>query len=335
MKITTRGLSQPLVVMQSFSSIRSDTNPYLTQLLDSLPESVSPRLFSWKVALVGRFDVLHIHWPENLLRGSSSARSLVRTIAFGLVLLRIRFTSRRLVRTVHNVNPHESITEIQRWMINLSERWTDAWITLADAVPTPARKPRYVIPIGKSANSEGEPLGNTCRFLFFGHIRRYKGVDTLVSQFAELNDPDASLHVVGAIRDGAIRAELDPLASADQRVTIRDEYVSEAELHQAIHDARIVVLPFEGVTNSSSVILALSMGRPVLTCDAPAIVELQHEVGPDWLMTYPEELTSRHLQDAIEKWGQAYPEHAPCLSGRDWPHIGQLHADAYLAAVQT
>ena len=71
-------MSERLTVMQSFGAIRETTNPYQTQLVDALAEHVDVRLFSWRGALLGELDALHVHWPEVLIRDRTVARTARR-----------------------------------------------------------------------------------------------------------------------------------------------------------------------------------------------------------------------------------------------------------------
>jgi beta-1,4-mannosyltransferase len=73
-----------LTVLQGFPVPRPTTNPYLVMLAQSLREQpgVTVLPFSWRTALVGRFDVYHSHWPEILVGGRtpcSASRSSGRS----------------------------------------------------------------------------------------------------------------------------------------------------------------------------------------------------------------------------------------------------------------
>jgi beta-1,4-mannosyltransferase len=61
--------SQPrFVVLQSTGRPDDTTNPYLVQLLRALPDTVEVRYFSVCDALLSRYDLFHVHWPEYLIR---------------------------------------------------------------------------------------------------------------------------------------------------------------------------------------------------------------------------------------------------------------------------
>ena len=100
------------VVLQSFPPPRSTTNPYVVMLADSLRAlpTVEVRYFSWKTALLSRYDVFHAHWPEILASGRSPLRKLVRQALFVLLLLKLRITRTPAVRTLHNLHLPDGIS---------------------------------------------------------------------------------------------------------------------------------------------------------------------------------------------------------------------------------
>lgn len=57
--------AKPLLTVTSSSTHRRPrTNPYLVQLLAALAPWVHVRFWSLRTALLARYDVVHLHWPE-------------------------------------------------------------------------------------------------------------------------------------------------------------------------------------------------------------------------------------------------------------------------------
>ncbi len=94
-------------VMQTFGEPRDTTNPYLVMLRDALvaEPTIEHVPFSWRAALTGRYDVLHVHWPDTLLAARHWWTRAGKRAA--LAALDVRLGRRRIavVRTVHNVTP--------------------------------------------------------------------------------------------------------------------------------------------------------------------------------------------------------------------------------------
>src|SRR4051794_22672058 len=111
--------TRPRVVM-STPSIRKTTNPYIIQLIDSLDDLVDVELFSWRTAIFGRYDVLHVHWPEIFTRASSRQKTWARLGLTMALQARLAVTRTALVRTAHDERPHESASRaegavLRRW----------------------------------------------------------------------------------------------------------------------------------------------------------------------------------------------------------------------------
>lgn len=325
-----------LTVLESFGPPHAETNPYSILLFDSLRPHVTPRYFSWGAALRGDHDVLHLHWPEVKVLGATRLKSLLRSLAFLAVLVRVRWGRAVLVRTLHDLHPHEPPSRFQRWIIGLSERWTTLWICLNDRTPPPTSAPSVLIPHGHyrdrfADHPPPEPIPG--RLVHFGLLRPYKGVDVLLRAVRAIDDPTISLHVVGKVMDPALGDELRDAAASDPRITVRDGFVPDEVLADEIGRAELVVLPFRTVTNSGSLILALSLDRPVLVSRNAASEEMAREVGPGWVHLYDGELTPATIEGALRAVRREERGPSPDLSARDWDRIGELHARAFRQAV--
>jgi beta-1,4-mannosyltransferase len=122
-------------------------------------------------------------------------------------------------------------------------------------------------------------------------------------------------------------------AAADPRIVATDAYASDADLAEEIHDSELVVLPFRQITNSGSVLLALSLDRPVLVPHRPLTEALAQEVGTGWVHLYDGELCAEEIEGALATVRGRTTTSRPDLSRRDWSPIGSAHAVAYRQAV--
>jgi beta-1,4-mannosyltransferase len=311
------------------------TNPYLTQLFASFPSSVEAHHMSWKRALIGRFDVFHVHWPEVLIRADSTPRRVLRMTRFVLLLLRIRLQRKALVRTLHNVAPHDPPGPLLTWVLNLTDRWTTMWIVLNPDDRPPTDAPFVVAPHGHYRGwFEGLPRAEIepGRLTYVGLVRPYKGVEELVSVFSAMPATDLHLRILGRILDADLASALRLAADADDRLTIVDRHLGDAELALEIAASELVVLPFVKATNSGSLLLALSFDRPVLVPSTPLFEEIAAEVGDRWVLTYDGRITASAITTALASGRTSPPHDRPDLAGRDWPLIGSIHAEAFATA---
>lgn len=322
-------------MLESFGPPHDRTNPYLVELFASFPPTIDARYFSWGRALRGDYDVFHVHWPEVMVRGRDPLRTTARALAFLAVLVRIRLGRRALVRTLHNVRPHERPHLLQRAIIDLCERWTTVWITLSDGATPPAGAASVRAPIGRAPTAPA-PAGSIVsgRLVHFGNIRPYKGVEQLLDAVAELDSPGVSLRLYGACADAELERRIRDAVRDDPRIEWDGRFVSDAELQEGLAAAQLVVLPFTDVSNSSSVLHALSAGRPVLTPRRPATLEVADEVGAEWVHLYDGDLDADVLRRTLDSVAAGLPSSPPDLSQRSWDAIGRLHALAFRTAAE-
>lgn len=318
-------------VMHSFGPRSERENPYLWLLEGALAErGVESARFAWSQALRARYDVLHVHWPEYLVRGASRLDRARRAVLLAVLVARLRLAGRPIVRTVHNAEPHEAGGPIERVAVRLLERGTTAWIHLTpDGAAGP---PHFHAPNGDFATWAGdhphEP-SEPSRLVFFGQVRRYKNVPGLIGCFRELGDPGLTLEVLGAPSHPDLEQEVRAAAEGDPRVVLALHHVPDDELVRAVTRAGLVVLPYARLLNSAAVVAALTLARPVLVPETPSVERLRDEVGEGWVLTYRGELTAAELQRALERVAGGPPPTPPDLSARAWPAVAERHVEAY------
>ena len=106
--------------------------------------------------------------------------------------------------------------------------------------------------------------GDTRVALFFGDLRPYKGLETLLTAWQKLSPRGAVLLIVGQPHDVEYTAKLRQMAEGLPGVRIVDRFIPPDEVPLYFSAADAVVLPFRAVQTSGSVILAMSYGRPVI-----------------------------------------------------------------------
>jgi len=323
------------VVLQSTGKPDETTNPYLVQLLDALPENVEIRYFSVRDALFSRYDLFHVHWPEYLLRHRTPLTTLAKRACMFLLLLRLWLTRVPVVRTLHNLRPHEQggMAErlLLRWLDHLTTRKIRINAAERDADPT-----TDTILHGHYRDwfaARQVPPSIKGRLLCFGLIRPYKGVETLIEAFRGLPDASATLRIVGRPVGAAMRQVVEDACAADARTGAILEYVGDEVLAKEIGEAQCVVLPYRDMQNSGALLLALSLARPVLVPRSDANVALAAEVGEEWVRLYDGALDADILAATLRALGEPQRQSAPDLSRRDWPRLGMQHHATYVAAL--
>jgi glycosyltransferase involved in cell wall biosynthesis len=309
-------------------------------LADSLaghPE-VELRTFTWRNALLSRYDVFHAHWPEVHVTGKTPLRAAVFQLLFAALLLRLRLQRIPLVRTLHNVHLPEGISRREVFLLRWAERRTALWIRLNRTTALPPGQPVETILHGHYRDWFARfprPAAVPGRFVLAGLVRRYKNAAGLIRAFhgtgAQL--AGGSVRIAGLPSSEELAAELRREAADDPRISLRLEFLSEADLAAEISAAELVVLPYREMHNSGAALSALSLARPVLVPDNEVNRVLAEEVGPGWVFRYDGELTGRHLLDALDAYRSRPPGNPPALTARDWDVAAPAHLAAYRRAL--
>jgi beta-1,4-mannosyltransferase len=324
-------------ILQAVGEPDDKSNPYLRQVVTSLPEGFEVVYFSWRRVLFGKYDVIHIHWPDAMMRGASARTTFQKQLLTAALLCRLGFRKTAIVQTLHNARPHElSDSRLERFLVERLNRMTSVAVAINGQTPLLSpHVPQVTILHGHYIKwfdpYERQSLARS-RILFFGLIRRYKGVDRLIEQFRLLDDPAARLVVRGAAIDSQLREELSVAASADQRVSLNFGHVSDADLVDEITKSELVVLPYTQLHNSGAVILALSLDRPVLVPDLPETRAIQREVGSGWVWLYQDELSAIDIEQVLSRLRVPSQRSEPNLESRDWGPAGQQLSECYIAA---
>jgi glycosyltransferase involved in cell wall biosynthesis len=235
-------------------------------------DSIGPR--SWaraaRVILEFRPDVVVVQWWQPFFAPA------MRTIA-----ARVRkHSDARVVFLCHNVLPHEARPTnraLVKWGLARAHGFVvqsrEDGATLSALIPG-ARVVFSPMPVfdlfagGEETREEARAkLGFSGRvILFFGLVRAYKGLDTLLDAFAIAGERlDATLCIVGEFYDD--RKPYDEhmrRLGIQERVRVVDRYVGDDEVGSYFRAADVVVLPYVSATQSAVVLTAYSFGRPVI-----------------------------------------------------------------------
>ncbi len=162
----------------------------LARALGAEPE-VDLRTFTWRRAILRRYDVFHVHWPEILVRGRTTGRQAVRQFLFAALLARLTAGRTAVVRTVHNLERPNDLTKVQRALLDRLDRLTTLRILINDSTPLPREQASVTILHGHYADwfaAQPRSAREPGRIGFVGLIRPYKGVASLISAFRATTD---------------------------------------------------------------------------------------------------------------------------------------------------
>jgi beta-1,4-mannosyltransferase len=319
-------------------SVRLDVSEksYMNHVADALDDpDIALRSFSYPAALLGRWDVLHVHWPETLARHHRPARRIAYLVGMLLLLVRISIGRKAVLRTVHNVAPHDRGSPIEAWLVGALDRRTTGSVLL-NPYSKPVREGEshrsFLIPHGHYRNLVTETpypvAGDDFHILYFGFIKPYKRIEDLLDAFAPLTSPRLRLRLIG--RATPALAELAQQASTtDPRVSTHLDFMSDEQLSVELGRANLVVLPYRDPHNSGAALHALSANRPILACDNPVMRWIADEVGPQWVRSFEPPLDAIQLQAAITDVERGDYGHRVQFADRDWAQVAVRYAAAY------
>jgi glycosyltransferase involved in cell wall biosynthesis len=107
-------------------------------------------------------------------------------------------------------------------------------------------------------------------FLFFGRIKKYKGVDLLLDAFAQVvkKHPQATLTIAGS---GSFWFDLSEYEIPEHNLRVVNRFIPTAELAGFIRNCKIVVCPYRDATQSGVVMTAYAFHKPVIVTDVGAL----------------------------------------------------------------
>lgn len=249
---------------------------------------------------------LHFHWPEGQYRfGRGPARirplcSWLKLAVFAIRLAATRLLGYRLVWTVHQLHPHESSPALDRRGARLlasacdlllaHDGWTGHQVASSVRSKAIAIVPHGsyigVYPTGRPRDDVRRELGlpgQSFVFLCFGELRGYKGIELLLTAFSSVSSPQVRLVVAGNVKDERSGAGVRAAAAADERVVPVPGFVPEARVTELFGACDAAVLPRSEPGTSGSLVLALSLGLPVVAADVQTVREVAGDVEAGWL----------------------------------------------------
>lgn len=327
-------------VLHTVSPATEHGNPFVSLMIGSLPASIHSDYFSWSKALLRRHEVVHFQWPEKFVSDTRPLGRAVKRLLFSFLLSTLRARRTAVVLTIHNLAAHEGSDQRGAAMLLRLEAMADVLILLnsTEHASDPARE--VVIPHGNYrpvVKQRQLRPDDPNRLVFFGLIREYKNVPTLIDAFelSKLATSGHSLAIVGKPHSQVLRASVAAAAAGARAVSVRLESLPEGELQHEILRSGIVVLPYKQLYNSGAILMALSLDRPVVVPSTPTTREFQKEFGDQWIITFEPPLTGVGLAEAVAKVAESQPDRLrpPDLDALEWSRLGTDYERAYRTAL--
>lgn len=241
---------------------------------------------TWLIAgLYTKADLLHAQWW-----------SLPLLPVYAFICLGFKLRGIPIVFTVHNVLPHEKhkfYLNLTRFLFKLVDYFivhTDTNVEQMVHYYKISRNNISRIPHGTldfhikeyiNRNTLRHILGfdaNHKVILFFGAIRPYKGLDTLLNSFSKILKliPEARLLIAGKLWEKwhPYKTQIQSLGIDDYVATFLD-YIPSGEVYRYFHSSDLVILPYHRFNSQSGVgTTAVAFRKPLIVTNVGGLPDL-------------------------------------------------------------
>jgi len=267
----------------------------------------------------------------------------------------------KVVYTVHDVLPHDAYTAENQAFFQQVYGLVDKLIVhsennrreLLDLFAVDPDKLRviplgcpttFVDQLGSPSNVARQQLGiekSAKVILFFGQIKRYKGLEYLLEAFDTIaaRCDTALLLIAGRISESdpviyeQFRGLLDKY-SQNPRIRIHDTYVPFKQIFAYVAAADLVVLPYSKASQSAVLLLAYAAGKPVVVTDTGGLSEVVRDGESGYVVPAKDadaiaEATIKILTDPIVS--EKFANRARVLGETvySWDTVGAITATLY------
>ena len=345
------GATHAMRILASPAFSNERVNPYNALLYREMQKlGVPVDEYSHRKAVLEPYDIVHFHWPDGYMNERGFFKAWQRIALFVLIITLLKLKGTKVVWTAHNVAPHDAFRpalsqRFMNWFIQrcdglifMSEDSKNAFFKQYQA---PQQLKYAIIPHGHYRNSYPAAIDQQQAkatlgllpdkkvLLFFGMIKPYNNVDTLIKVFNQAQLEQYTLVVAGSPETSALANDIKHLAESNPDVHVFLRFIPDNELHTYLSAADIVVLPYKAIFNSGALLLALSFDKPVIAPHIGAMVVLQKQLGEQWIHSYRDDFQTQTLQQAIAQLETAERPAVCPLDEYNWDHLADATVKLY------
>jgi glycosyltransferase involved in cell wall biosynthesis len=302
-KVFTFTSQYPAFLFPGKTQYRDDSEPDLD--IERVLHSTNP--FNWfkaaKSILKFKPDIVIVpFWLPFMAMSMGTVMSVLK-----------RRSEAKIVAIVHNLLPHEKRVG-DKVLSKYFFKYVDAAIALSSDVLNKLRE-FTDIPSEYSPHPIYDTYGDVvdrdeaCRnlsvdcskryMLFFGLIRKYKGLDMLLQAMTDKRIKDVNLIVAGEFYDDENQYRTYTSENGlNDRVTIMSGYIPDSDIPNLFSVADIVVLPYRSATQSGVTQTAYHFNKPMLVTRVGGLPDLVK----DNIAGVHADPTSESITDAIYRF---------------------------------
>jgi beta-1,4-mannosyltransferase len=342
----------------------SNGNPYLDLLKESCEEfnckisydNFSSTLFPlFSIANNHpKIDIIHIHWVSQIIFKLTWSNNIfifwIKCLALILDCFLVRIKGVKLIWTIHNKVSHENYNRKKELIIrrilcacvnkiilhseealNEVSKFYRVRISNKTKVIFHGNYVNCYPPPSQSKSllrSRLEITDDDIVILFFGALKPYKGIETLISAFDKVDRKNLKLIIAGTPCDDSYKQSLVKLCQFNKKITTDLQFISNTELSNYLFLADVVVLPFSDTLTSGSTILAMTFGKALVLPDSAKIFGCVPNDGVEYFKG-EEQLVS--ILNTLECWQLTSMGNANFLQTQNmnWQKVGKLTTELY------
>lgn len=192
--------------------------------------------------------------------------------------LRCKFT----MRSIHDPELHVGERSIKNYLINLFDYKSKKYVTYSHYSKKELIKKGYngddIVVIHISCNSflveknKNLDIEKKERFLFWGRIEKYKGVEVLLASLENVFKSHPHVKLIMAGR-GDLRPYMPIIRRFPHNIEVNNYWIPNENIESFFRRVDFVVLPYISATQSGVPALSYSYGKPVIASDSGALPE--------------------------------------------------------------
>lgn len=271
-----------------------------------------------RTAIRDKPKYIHFDWITSYYFRRALWMTLLNIPLFICQILIVRYVFQiKLVWTLHNIHPHDAkYYKIHNFCRRFFAKHTN-WIRLfsSDSIQRAQQtlniNANFVVcPEGsyvdyykssvlkKEARNKLKIEEKDFVYLYLGFIKPYKGIENLIKSFSSLKIINKKLIIAGNVLNENYFKEI---YTNNNDISFINKFIENDELQYFYKTADVVVLPFNKVENSGSVILAMGFKKTVI---APKMGVLKKRLKQQNVFLYEDNELQKKLNLAYEKRNQ-------------------------------
>jgi beta-1,4-mannosyltransferase len=311
----------------------TNNNQYIKLLCESLPNEIEVVNFTFLKAILARYQILHVHWPDRLFRAESKPKTYIKRALLLLLITRIFIFRTPTIWTVHDKFPHEKMSLFESFLNSAFIKILTSRIYLQMDSDYNLQRD-FVIKHGnyqsEVAQINRKPRLDTKSVVCVGFLRPSKNIENLINNFPSLDK--YQLAISGQPITSEYGHHLLLLSNERPDIALNLQRLTAEALAFTYENCLCSIIPYINIYNSGAALYSLSIPRPVIATNSETMSNLQEEVGEQWIQLIPQHFQSEDIVAALNNLSQTSNLRnciSPLSNEREWSRIGIQHLNAY------